>query len=71
MTPTREETLQAELEALKASLPNVARKARDEALEEAAELLESLAFKVRNDSRRHCRMDDAESIRALKSKEAK
>lgn len=35
MTPTREETLLAELEALKASLPDVARKARDEALEEA------------------------------------
>lgn len=35
MTPTQEETLQAELEALKASLPEVARKARDEALEEA------------------------------------
>lgn len=43
MTPTREETLQAELEALKASLPEVARKARDEALEEAATMADAEA----------------------------
>lgn len=69
MTPTQEETLQAELEALKASLPEVARKARDEALEEAARVATAEAERIGNEQVRGAAVEwVARAISALKSK---
>lgn len=68
MRPTREETLQAERDAAVGALADAVRKARDVALEEAAEQMAALSVVAQIYERKRAFADAASSIRALKSK---